>query len=132
MTMIHLLVHAVLAVPPPDQAPPTTPGGGGGGGGGGIFGSLLPFLLILVIFMVIMPLFSKKERHRRKRLTSLKKHDKVVTSGGIFGTIVALDEQTVTLEVSRDVRMKFKRSSVFDVERAEEAAAGKAKAEAKG
>ena len=125
--MIHLLVEAVLAVPPPDQ----TPSSPGGGGGGGLFSGLLPFLLILVIFMVIMPLFSKKERHRRQRLNTLKKHDKVVTSGGIFGTIVAIDEQTVTLEVARDVRMKFKRSSVFDVERAEEAVAGKAKAEAK-
>ena len=124
--MIQLIVHAVLAVPPPDQTPSQP-----GDGGGGIFGSLLPFLLILVIFMVIMPLFSKKERHRRQRLNTLKKHDKVVTSGGIFGTIVALDEQTVTLEVARDVRMKFKRSSVFDVEREEEAAAGTAKAGAK-
>ena len=61
-------------------------------------------------------LTQKKEKKRRARLKELKKHDRVVKSGGIFGTIVGLDEETVTLEVGKDVRFKLKRSSIFDLE----------------
>jgi len=98
---------------PPEQTPSSSPGGG--------LGSLLPFLLIIVVVMLFMPLFSKKERHRQKRLQTLKKHDRVVTSGGLYGTVIALEENTVTLEVAKGVRMTFKRSSVFDIEKPGEA-----------
>jgi preprotein translocase subunit YajC len=106
----------LLAMPRPDEAPP-----GGAPGGGGNF--MIILLVVMVLMMVLMPLFSKKERHRRKRLEALKKHDKVVTSGGIFGTVVSLDEGTVTLEVAKDVRLRFKRSSVFDLAGTDEPAA---------
>ncbi|MHC4550527.1 MAG: preprotein translocase subunit YajC [Planctomycetota bacterium] len=101
---------ALLALPPqnPDQAP-ESPGGG--------FSTMLLFMLVLVAVMVLMPLFSRKDRHRQKRVGGLKKHDRVVTSGGIFGTVVSLDEQIVTLEVAKDVRFKVKRSSIHDLER---------------
>ena len=95
--------------------------GGDGGGGGSGFGGFLPFLLIFVVMMMLMPLFSKKERTRQKRLGDLKKHDKVVTSGGIYGTIVSMDETSVTLEVAKDVRMRFKRTSIYDLDRPEPA-----------
>lgn len=111
------MIELLLALPAGD--PPPTDGGGGAGGG---LGGFLPFMLVLVIVMLFMPLFSRKERNRRKRLGTLKKHDKVVTSGGIFGTIAAVDEDTVTLEVAKDVRFKIKRTSVFDVDRPETAA----------
>ena len=102
---------SILALPNPNpgQAPEEAPGGG--------LTQFLPFLLVIVVVMLIMPLFSKKERRRQKRLGTLKKHDRVVTSGGIFGTVVALDEQTVTLEVGKDVRFRIKRSSVYDMEK---------------
>ena len=106
----------LLALPPqnPDPAP-ESPGGGG-------FASFLPFLLVLVVVMLFMPLFSRKERRRQKRLTGVKKHDRVVTSGGIYGTVVALEDQTATLEIAKDVRIRVKRSSVFDLEKPGEAA----------
>jgi len=88
------------------------------------------FLLPLLILFILMPLFNKKEKHRRKRLQTIRKHDKVITSGGIFGTIAGLDEDVVTLEIAKDVRIRIKRSSVFDIQqagapRAKEAAAAK-------
>jgi preprotein translocase subunit YajC len=101
----------LLALPPQDPDPaPESPGGGG-------FGPFLPFLLVLVVVMLFVPLFSRKERHRQKRLTAVKKHDRVVTSGGIYGTVVALEDQTATLEIAKDVRIRVKRSSVFDLEK---------------
>ena len=95
--------------------PPDVPGPDGGSGGSGM-GGLLIFLLPLLILFILMPLFNKKEKHRRQRLQGLKKHDRVVTSGGIYGTIMAMDDGSVTLEVAKDVRLRIKRSSVFDLE----------------
>ena len=105
---MHISILA-LPNPNPGQAPEEQPSGG--------LMQFLPFLLIIVVVMLIMPLFSKKERRRQKRLGTLKKHDRVVTSGGIYGTVVALDEQTVTLEVGKDMRFRIKRSSVYDMEK---------------
>jgi preprotein translocase subunit YajC len=79
--------------------------------------SFLPFLLVLVVVMLLMPLFSRKERRRQKRLGDLKKHDRVVTSGGIYGTVVALEDVTATIEIAKDVRIRVKRSSLFDLEK---------------
>ena len=79
-------------------------------------GGIMIFLLPLLILFILMPLFNKKEKHRRKRLQDIKKHDKVVTSGGIYGTIMAMDDVSVTLEVAKDVRFRIKRSSIFDLE----------------
>jgi preprotein translocase subunit YajC len=102
------MLNLILALPPTDPDP--APGGGGG------MGSMLFFLLPLLLLFVLMPLFNKKDRHRRQRIASIKKHDRVVTTGGIFGTVTNLDEGVVTIEIARDVRIRVRRSSVFDLE----------------
>ena len=102
------------------------PDSGGGGGGGGGSGNLLILLLPLLLIFLLMPLFNKKEKKRRARMKELKKHDKVVTTGGIYGTVVSLDEVSATIEVAKDVRIRIKRTSIFDNDTPQEA---KAKAE---
>ena len=126
---MSILYKLILALPQGD-APPADPNAAEPGG----FGNMFFLFFILIAVMLLMPLFSKKDRGRRKRITDLKKHDKVVTTGGIFGTIISIDEDTVMLEIARDTRIKIKRSSVFDVERATDAKAEPAgkKAGAKG
>jgi preprotein translocase subunit YajC len=114
------MIRLLLALPAPDAPPDPGPSGGGG-----FLGQLFPLLLVLVVVMLFMPLFSRKERDRKKRLGAVKKHDRIVTAGGVFGTITSVDDQVVTLEVARDVRIKIKRSSIFDIERPTE---GKAEA----
>ncbi len=100
----------LLALPDvPSDKPGEQPGFGLGG--------MLPILLVVVVMMLLMPLFSKKERTRQKRLQGLKKHDRVVTSGGLFGTVISFDELTATLEVAKGVRLTFKRSSIYDIEK---------------
>ena len=103
----------ILALPPADPDQPGTPGGTEAPGGSMFWIFMLPILL-LVLFM---PMFNKKEKHRQKRVSALKKHDRVVTTGGIYGTVVALEDATLTLEIAKDVRVKVKRSSVFDLEK---------------
>jgi len=103
----------LLAVPDP---------GGGGGGGGGLGSPLLLLLPLLLIFL-LMPLFNKKEKKRRARMQDLKKHDKVVTTGGIYASIVSLDEVSATIEIAKDVRIRVKRTSIFDRDMPQEAKA---------
>jgi preprotein translocase subunit YajC len=108
------MYELLLALPAPDAAP------GGGGGGGGMGGMMIMLLPLLILF-VLMPLFNKKDKNRRKKLQTLQKHDKVVTTGGIYGTVTSLDEVSATVEIAKDVRIKIKRSSIYDIETPQEA-----------
>jgi preprotein translocase subunit YajC len=101
----------------PNQAGPGGPGGPGGlfGGGGG-------FMILLLVFLVLMfgmTAFSqrKEKKKRAKMLESLSKNDRVVTIGGIIGTIVEVKDNEVVLKVdeSSNTRMRFSRSSIQGV-----------------
>src|SRR4030067_2008034 len=75
------------------------PGGGAEQQGiGGMVTSFLPLILIFVIFyfLLIRPQ-SKKAKEHKQMLDNLKKGDKVMTTGGVFGVIEDLDEKTMTL-----------------------------------
>ncbi len=86
-----------------------------GGGGGNPLTMLLPFVLIFVIFyfFMIRPQ-QKKQKEHQAMITSLKKGDKVVTSGGMFGTIWGIDEKEnkVVLKVGDDVKIEYLKSSI--------------------
>lgn len=73
----------------------------------------VPFALIgaLFYFVLIRPQ-SKEQKRRAAMLEGLKKGDEVMTSSGMFGTIAALDEARVTLEVAKGVRIEFSRAAV--------------------
>ena len=68
-----------------------------------IIGSLLPMILIFVVFyfMLIRPQ-RKKDKQVKEMLDNLKKDDRVCTIGGIYGTIVNIKDDTVTLAVGKD------------------------------
>ena len=87
---------------------PTSPGGAGQGGAGGLLGSLLPLILIFVIFyfLLIRPQ-QKKAKEQKNMIDNLKKGDKIVTSGGIYGVIEAVGTNTVTLKVGENVKIKL-------------------------
>lgn len=83
---------------------------------GGILQLILPFLLVGVMFyfMIIRPQ-QKQQKERKAMLDSLKKGDKVVTVGGIFGELTALKEDYVTLKVADKVEIKLSRSGISHV-----------------
>jgi preprotein translocase subunit YajC len=87
---------------------------------------LLPFILVLVVFwfLLIRPQ-QKRQKERNAMLQSLKKGDKVITIGGLHGTITDLTEDRVTLKVSDNTRLVFERSAVNAVIRPEEEAGEK-------
>jgi preprotein translocase subunit YajC len=93
---------------------------GGAGGFGGTF--LIPILLMFAImyFMVIMP----QQRQRKKvqaMLAALKNGDKVITNGGIYGTINGIDGDTVILKIADQVKIRIARSAIAQVEASEDA-----------
>ncbi|MGE0084756.1 MAG: preprotein translocase subunit YajC [Desulfococcaceae bacterium] len=89
------------------------PGGSAPGGAAGGFASLVPLILMFVIFyfLLIRPQ-QKKAKDHREMVNNLKKGDRIMTSGGILGQIVALDEETVSLEIADKVRIKVGRGYV--------------------
>ncbi len=93
------------------MAPPSD-----GGGGGGFISTIIMFGAIFLIFyfMIIRPQ-QKRAKERDKLLSNLQKGDKIVTSGGIHGTIAGLDEKTALIQVSDNVKMKFERSAISSV-----------------
>ncbi|MBM4123996.1 MAG: preprotein translocase subunit YajC [Nitrospira sp.] len=88
-------------------------GGPGGGGAGGTLMSLVPFVLIFVVFYFLLILPQQKRQKKLKAmLEALKKGDKVVTSGGIWGSVTNLGKDTVTLQVADNTKIKVQRESI--------------------
>lgn len=89
-----------------------------GGGAGWVFGVYILGLFLLYYWVLHRPQ-KQQERRRREMLDALKKNDKVVTTGGIFGTVVSIDAsgERVVLRIDdeKGVRVTFGRSSVARV-----------------
>ena len=87
--------------------------------GGGIFGQinmLIPFIAMFAIFyfLLIRPQ-QKKQRDLRQMVQNLKRGDRVVTSGGIYGTIVKIRNDIIHLEIADQVRIRVNKSSIADL-----------------
>src|SRR6266581_859640 len=93
------------------------------GGGSGLLGiAPLIFIFAIFYFVLIMPQ-QRRQKKWQAMLGELKTGDKVVTSGGIRGTIIALRDDFLHLRVPPDnLRIEVSRSSVVSVTTGEEAA----------
>jgi preprotein translocase subunit YajC len=82
------------------------------GGSSGLLG-LWPIVLIFVIFyfLLIRPQ-QKKQKTHQKMLESVKKGDKVVTSGGVYGTVVGVKENVVVLKIAENVKVEFSKAAI--------------------
>ncbi len=95
-----------------------------GGGSANLISTLIMFGAIFLIFyfMIIRPQ-QKRAKEREKMLSNMQKGDKVITSGGLHGTIAGIDEKTILLQVSDNVKMKFERSAIASVSSSKELSA---------
>ena len=86
------------------------------GAGSGGFSAFVPLILMFVIFyfLLIRPQ-QKKSKEHREMLGSLKKGDRIITSGGLHGRITAVSETTMTIEIADKVRVKIARGNVSQV-----------------
>jgi preprotein translocase subunit YajC len=74
---------------------------------------LIPFVLILGIFYFVMILPMRKRQQKVQEFQSaLKVGDKVITSGGIFGSVTRVSEQSVQLQVANNVRIEVSRPAI--------------------
>jgi len=92
---------------------PAQTGGAGQGGPGGMIGSLVPLVLIFVIFyfLLIRPQ-QKKAKEHKSMIENLKKGDKIITSGGMYGVIEAVGANTVTVKIGENVKVKLGKAYV--------------------
>lgn len=85
---------------------------GGGLTDSPLFG-MVPFILIFVVFyfLLIRPQ-QKKQKALQQMIRDLKKGDRIVTNGGIYGTIIKIGETRMTLEIAEKVRIDVERQQV--------------------
>jgi preprotein translocase subunit YajC len=80
---------------------------------------LLQLLQFLPIFVIIYLLLIRPQQQRQKKLDKLikglKKGDRVLTSGGIIGTVVGVDDHHAVLRIADEVKVEFSKSSVVQV-----------------
>lgn len=90
-------------------------------GAGGIFVQFLPFILIFAIFYFLLILPQQRQRRKmQEMLANLKTGDRVVTNGGIYGTIVGFRSTSVLqLEVAHQVRIDVARSAISSLQASE-------------
>jgi preprotein translocase subunit YajC len=112
-----LLAHLALSIqdsPAPDTGAPPA----GQAPSGGPFGmSWIPLLLVFAIFYFIMILPErKKQKKRAAMLAAMKKGDRVMTSGGLYGTVAQVADDAIVLQVADGVRLRFNRAAIQTIE----------------
>ena len=94
--------------------------GGGGesaGGLGGLLSGPIPMLVLMFVifyFLLIRPQQKKAKAHKAM-LANIHKGDKILTNGGVYGRVTGLDDQTLTLEIAPQVRIKVSRGHIAGV-----------------
>lgn len=98
-------LHAIFAM---SQA-----GQGGGGAGGGMIGTLIMFgaVIFIMYFLMIRPQ-QKRQKEHQKMIESVKKGDKVITTAGIHGTITAVTDKTIEVQISDSTKVVFEKTAI--------------------
>ena len=89
---------------------------GAAGSTGSMMTTFVTFGLIIVIFyfLIIRPQ-KKRDRETKEMLAAIKKGDKVVSIGGIHGTVVAVKETTIVVKVDDNTRIEFSRNAISSI-----------------
>lgn len=88
----------------------------GGSTGGFDIVALLPLVLIFVVFyFLILRPQQKKQKEHRAMIDAVKRGDRVVTTGGIIGTVAKVEDREMVLEIADNVRVKALKTMIADV-----------------
>src|SRR5205809_5153703 len=92
---------------------------GAAGAPNSMLGPLLQFLPLLPMVVIFYFLLIRPQQQRQKQadqmLKALKKGDRVVTTGGIIGTVIGIDDAKATLRIAEDTKVEFTKSSIVQV-----------------
>ena len=114
MKKIYLFFMLVFVKVRPLLAMATAPGKGGQPGKGGGFSSLLVLFLPLLLiwyFLLIRPQ-QKKEKQKQQMISQLKKGDTVMTIGGIFGQVVQIKDNRITMKIADKTNVEVSKTAV--------------------
>jgi preprotein translocase subunit YajC len=91
---------------------------GGDGSGPSLTSNLILFGSIIAIFyFMIMRPQQKRQKERDAMLSAVKKGDKIITSGGVHGTVAGMDEKTILVQIADNVKVKMDRGAITSIER---------------
>ncbi len=76
---------------------------------------IMPLAIFVIFYFLLIRPQRKQQKERANMLNQIKKGDRVMTNGGLFGTIVSLKENEVVLEVDENVRLRFSRAAIAQV-----------------
>ena len=82
----------------------------------GLLEALFPFIILFIVFyfLLIRPQ-SKRANEHKKMVEALAKGDEVLTQGGVYGKIVEVAEEAITVEIADNVQIKVQRAAVASV-----------------
>lgn len=92
-------------------------GGAANGGLGAILGSPIPAIVLMfgVFYILVIRPQQQKQKEHQLMLANLKKNDEIVTSGGLYGRVMGLTDDIVTVEVAPNVRVRISRPQIASV-----------------
>jgi preprotein translocase subunit YajC len=106
MYLLKLITDAQAMGAPPQ-------GGGQGDPIMSLLASLLPlFLIIFVFYFLLIRPQQKRAKEHRLMLENLKRGDKVITIGGLYGVVESVNPNTVILKVAENIKLKFSKQSI--------------------
>lgn len=86
------------------------------GGGASAFGGLMPLILIFIFFyLFLLRPQQKKAKEHQALLNALKKDERVITAGGIYGTVVRVEGNIVEVKIAEDVNIQVAKQSISAV-----------------
>src|SRR5262245_11038254 len=81
--------------------------------------TLVQVLWFLPMFVIVYILLIRPQQQRQKQtdqmIKALKKGDRVLTTGGIYGTVVGIDDQKAVLKIADDIKVEFAKSAIVQV-----------------
>jgi preprotein translocase subunit YajC len=91
-------------------------GPSGGSGGGSPMAMLLPIVGMLVIFyLLLLRPQQKKQKELQKMIGNLRKGDRVMTTGGIYGTIAGIKDNVIILKIAENVKIEVVKGSISNL-----------------
>jgi preprotein translocase subunit YajC len=96
------------------------PGGGAGQDGGGMSTLIMMAVIFGIFYFIMIRPQQKKVKEHKKMVEELKKGDRVITAGGIYGTVENLSTDTLTIKIAEGVKIKITRGSIATVVKGEE------------
>jgi len=79
------------------------------------FGPISIVLIFVIFYFLLIRPQQKRQKEHQKMLESLSKGDRVLTSGGMFGVVLGIDEQKVVLKIADNVKAEFAKSAIAHI-----------------